>query len=245
MNNTKIKKHTLNLIRIIIGLGLAAGLIYMTLKQTDTDLREHLLGAYIPLLGFAVFLYGIMLLLGAYRWQTLLKAQNIHISFKNVCRLQFIGFFFNLVVPGAVGGDLVKMGFAVRRAPNQKTETVFSILVDRIVGLLGLFIVAAISVIVAFDRISALGTRYHIVETGAYIVALCSAGGIAAFLALEFHHKLLQHKWVAPVLNKLSRKLPHKIIATAKRLINALNIYRRSRKTLAYALLMSVVVHTF
>ena len=245
MNKTKIKKHTINLLRIVIGLGLAAVLIFITLKQTDTNLWEQLSKAAVPLLGLALFFYGIVLLVGAYRWQTLLRAQNIHISFKNVCRLQIIGFFFNLVVPGAVGGDVVKMGFAVRRAPEQKTETVFSILVDRILGLLGLFIVAAISVLAAFDKISALGGEYHIVETGAYIVAFCSVAGVAVFLALEFHHRLLHHKWVAPILNNLKRKLPHNITATAKRIITALNNYRQSRRTLAWALLMSIFVHTF
>ena len=52
------------------------------------------------------------------------------------------GVFFTLFIPGgAVGGDLVKAGIVGKRAPDgQKFNGVFSILIDRICGMIGLFL---------------------------------------------------------------------------------------------------------
>ena len=58
--------------------------------------------------------------------------------------LGFIGMVFNLVIPGAVGGDLIKAAYLVRMR-IRKTQAIASMVIDRIVGLLGLFILAAIA----------------------------------------------------------------------------------------------------
>jgi hypothetical protein len=56
---------------------------------------------------------------------------------------------FNLVIPGAVGGDLIKAAYLVRMH-IKKTQAVASMVIDRILGLLGLFILATIAGIVAW-----------------------------------------------------------------------------------------------
>ena len=58
--------------------------------------------------------------------------------------LGFIGMVFNLVIPGAVGGDLIKAAYLVRMR-IRKTQAVASMVIDRILGLLGLFILAAVA----------------------------------------------------------------------------------------------------
>ncbi len=57
--------------------------------------------------------------------------------------LGFIGNVFNLVIPGAVGGDFIKAAYLVRMNIN-RTQAVASMVIDRIVGLLGLFVLAGI-----------------------------------------------------------------------------------------------------
>ena len=51
---------------------------------------------------------------------------------------------FNLVIPGAVGGDLIKAAYLVRMR-IRKTQAIASMVIDRILGLLALFILAAIA----------------------------------------------------------------------------------------------------
>ena len=50
--------------------------------------------------------------------------------------LGFIGIVFNLVIPGAVGGDLIKAAYLVRMH-IKKTQAIASMVIDRILGLLG------------------------------------------------------------------------------------------------------------
>jgi uncharacterized membrane protein YbhN (UPF0104 family) len=57
--------------------------------------------------------------------------------------LGFIGNVFNLVIPGAVGGDLIK-AYYLCREQERKAPAVASMVIDRVVGLLGLFMLAGL-----------------------------------------------------------------------------------------------------
>ena len=60
-------------------------------------------------------------------------------TLRSTMLLGFIGYVFNLVIPGAVGGDLIKAAYLVRMH-IKKTQAVASMVIDRILGLLGLFV---------------------------------------------------------------------------------------------------------
>jgi uncharacterized membrane protein YbhN (UPF0104 family) len=66
------------------------------------------------------------------------------ITFRAAMLLGSIGMVFNLVIPGAVGGDLIKAAYLVRMH-IRKTQAVASMVIDRILGLLALFILAGIA----------------------------------------------------------------------------------------------------
>jgi uncharacterized protein (TIRG00374 family) len=78
------------------------------------------------------------------RWYFLVRVIEPRFQFRSTVLLGFIGMVFNLVIPGAVGGDLIKAAFLVRMR-IRKTQAVASMVIDRILGLLGLFILAAIA----------------------------------------------------------------------------------------------------
>jgi uncharacterized protein (TIRG00374 family) len=151
MAEPKKKNPIFGVVRAVIGLGLAAFFISKVLEGVDVKTQwEQAAGFYI----LAAFLvYGSVIPLCIYRWQMLLKVQGIELSFWDLTRLTMIGVFWNVVVPGAVGGDLLKMAYLTKQAPDKKTEGVLSIMVDRIVGLLGLFVVASVSVLLAIPFI--------------------------------------------------------------------------------------------
>jgi uncharacterized protein (TIRG00374 family) len=77
----------------------------------------------------------------AYRWQLLLNLQEIRIGLWEIVRLTFLGLFFNVVVPGTVGGDLVKAYYAARHSPR-KGSVLISVVIDRVLGLLTLTLLA-------------------------------------------------------------------------------------------------------
>jgi uncharacterized protein (TIRG00374 family) len=57
--------------------------------------------------------------------------------------LVFLGLFYNNFMPGAVGGDLVRAWYATKHT-ERRFEAALSVLVDRMVGLLGSMIVAVV-----------------------------------------------------------------------------------------------------
>ncbi len=95
-------------------------------------------------LALAFALYMTALVLTFVRWHRLVRALDLPFRFRDALRLGFIGNVFNLVIPGAVGGDLVKAAFLCREQAK-KTQAVASMVIDRGVGLLGLFLLAGIA----------------------------------------------------------------------------------------------------
>jgi hypothetical protein len=75
------------------------------------------------------------------RWWLLLRAQSIHIPLSAAVRLYFLGLFYNNVMPGAVGGDLLKAWYVTKHT-DRKIAGVLSVFADRIVGLIVLVLMA-------------------------------------------------------------------------------------------------------
>ena len=93
------------------------------------------------LLALAQAIYLIGLVLTFFRWFFLVRVIDPRFTLRAAILLGFIGNVFNLVIPGAVGGDLIKAAYLVRMH-IKKTQAVASMVIDRVVGLLGLFILA-------------------------------------------------------------------------------------------------------
>ncbi len=78
-----------------------------------------------------------------WRWRLLLGAQDIRLSYSKAWGLTMIGMLFSTVIPGAVGGDLIKGYYIARVAPGRKAHAATSVLMDRVVGLIGLLFLGA------------------------------------------------------------------------------------------------------
>lgn len=95
-----------------------------------------------------LFCLGLVLLgiyLSALRWLILLRGQGFNLTMKNVFSLQLIGLFFNFVVPGGVGGDLVKGYYLVKQNDTRKFLAATSIIMDRVLGLWTIIILVVAS----------------------------------------------------------------------------------------------------
>lgn len=123
------------------------------------------------LLGVAGLFYCQITITGL-RWHLLLHSQDIRLPLKDTLALNMIGTLFNTVIPGAVGGDVMKGYYLSRRAPNRRTLAVTTLLVDRVLGLLALLMLPLIAA--AWNR--DLVMRSHPMQVLLYI----AAGGVAA-----------------------------------------------------------------
>jgi len=77
-----------------------------------------------------------------------LRTQDVPLPFRQTWGLTMIGMLFNVAIPGAVGGDLIKGYYITRVAPGRKAQAATSIVMDRVAGLIGLFFLGAVGVLV-------------------------------------------------------------------------------------------------
>lgn len=103
------------------------------------------------LLVAGLLMFGAIAQIGVWRWQLLLRAQGIRLPFLAAHRLTFIGFFFNNVVPGPTGGDVIKAVY-VARGLERRTPAVMTVLVDRVLGLVALALIALFSLLTQLDN---------------------------------------------------------------------------------------------
>lgn len=135
---------------------MAFGLVYWLVKDGKIDFsqlrlfwqRPALLGVNV---GYWLF---VALALGALRWKTLMAGLLVQVKYLRVCLYTLIGFFFNAAMPGAVGGDIIKAIYIIRTdGKHKKTPTLLSILLDRVMGMFGLFTIAFVAVLFNYETL--------------------------------------------------------------------------------------------
>jgi len=95
-----------------------------------------------------------MLLSAAERFRLLLTAQGVHLSYRHNFEIFFIGHFFNFVIPGGVGGDVVKAFYLHKDVGHKSKTSPYTVLFDRFIGLYILAIVAMVVVLTEWSRFS-------------------------------------------------------------------------------------------
>ncbi|CAN5808641.1 hypothetical protein BH23PLA1_BH23PLA1_03060 [soil metagenome] len=136
----------------VVKVGLALGLLALAIATNRDQIRE-VLGRRpdLSLLGLGFLMYFSGVLLAYVRWLALARALSLPLRLLDALRLGLIGTLFNLVIPGAVGGDVVKAASLCREQSGRKGQAIASVVIDRIIGLLGLFLLACVLGTVAWS----------------------------------------------------------------------------------------------
>src|ERR1044072_7549259 len=92
----------------------------------------------------ASLLTGILVVGFAVRWQLFLRAKAIPLPLSTTLLLTCAGQFFNSVLPGSTGGDVLKIYQACRLNPERKADAAATVLVDRLTALLALLFLAGV-----------------------------------------------------------------------------------------------------
>jgi glycosyltransferase 2 family protein len=119
-------------------------------------------------LGFFLYLAGM--LLAFVRWSFYVRALEIPFRIRDGLRLGFVANLFNFVVPGGpVGGDVIRAAFLCREHASWKTRAIASVVLDRLVGLLALFLLASGAGTLAWGELDAPVRRLVLV---AWVISL-------------------------------------------------------------------------
>ncbi len=219
------RKALFNLLKVVV----AAGLLWFVISQAGfNEVKERLAGIHLGtwLLGLSLLFLGSCI--SIFRWHMLMRSVGLDSQAFSAFRIGWIGVFFNNVVPGLTGGDLVKAIYITREHPKQRTDAVISVIVDRLVGIVALALIAA--VVIPFDF-----ERYRQVAFAIYGFLGVAAVGAALALSRRVKARLRL------VLEKAGRKGGEDSLLG--KLDRAISMYRDRIGMLGVALLMSFVVH--
>jgi len=161
-----MSKRTQNLLRAL----LSVALLFFVLRQAGIrQAGEALLRANALLLLTAFALYQVGIVVRAFRWQTLLTALDMSVSLPRLVSLYYVGTFYSQVLPSGIGGDVVRM-IELSTESQQTAKAVSSTVVDRLTGLIVLFLIALAALPFSFRLIPAeLAWAIVVVTAGASV----------------------------------------------------------------------------
>lgn len=129
----------------VLKLVLSAVLLYFVYTKINLTEIKTVLGNSRPgYLFLALLLFIGSKLLAAFRLNLYFKTLGIRLSHSSNLKLYALGMFYNLFLPGGIGGDAYK-GYRIKKAFGTPIKNVLSVLVlDRLSGLLALFLLACL-----------------------------------------------------------------------------------------------------
>jgi len=172
----------------------------------------------------AIMGYFVGLAIIAVRLQWVFRVQDIHMTFHECYHLGFVGLFYNLMLPSAVGGDVVKAVYAYKHS-GKKIESATSVVLDRLLGFVATILMACI------------GLMYFSREVeNAYIdSAVYGALGVLVFVLVFFTSRRF-----ARLFKGLAHLIPSKKLKLQlTEVYHAIYGYRHHKGPLIVAILLS------
>jgi uncharacterized membrane protein YbhN (UPF0104 family) len=177
------------------------------------DVYSHLRSMDLRFFLASSLLHLLVVYIAALRWGLLLDEKY---TSGRLFSLYLIGSFFNNILPGAVGGDTVKVYYLYRETRRSGTS-LGSVFLDRYIGLLGLLFIGFVSGLFAFRDLETVGMQW--------VIPLMTAGFIVASLMV--------------FTLRIGRRF-----AVIRDFYEYLHKYRGKKRTLLKAFFLSLVLQT-
>jgi len=137
----KIKTY----LKTALKLSISIILLYFVLRKTDlASIGVLLKNGNVYLLLASCLFFILSKIMSSFRLNIFFRAVDIRISSQDNLRLYWLGMFYNLFLPGGIGGDAYKAYFLNRNLNSPVKKSVTAILFDRISGLMALFVLCFI-----------------------------------------------------------------------------------------------------
>jgi glycosyltransferase 2 family protein len=185
------------IIQCVVSL-LAVGIvihIYPWAKIWTNILTMNYLWLALGLVGFVP-----TLLIVSWRWRMLLRVHDVQMRFWRVFELTMIGQFFSTIGVGSTGGDVFKIFYVARAVPDRRTAVAFTVIVDRVVGLIALVLFGAV---LASTCLPLLTSTPHAKAAMAVFGLFVIGSAVGSVLATAGPYFLNQ-----PFFKKLASRLP-------------------------------------
>jgi uncharacterized membrane protein YbhN (UPF0104 family) len=226
-----VKRTVILLIKVVLTV-LVFWALFTRSEISLPDLLDELQaikpGRFVPwlLLGIAIKLVGIFA--NIWRWQLLLRGQELHLDYRFLAGSFFIGRFFGIVTPGTLGLDGFKL-YDTIRVTKQPVACAAVIAIDKVIGFVGLASLLIIVFPIGWELLPGFD------ETRALMLAAGVAGFTAVFFAIL----------LAPGLTKpLAKLVPgRRIRGFVDKVMEASTAYAGHREMLLGAVGLAILGH--
>lgn len=178
-------------------------------------------------------LFALGAVIASTRFGVLLGLADVRVPFSTLFRLQMTAFFFNVVIPGNIGGDVVKALYVARDAPKEKRTTILLVtFVERLIGVSALVILGALVTVLR----PALWSDPILRPLATVIAAVGAATLIGGALALVVVRK-------AGARLEIYTSGPSKISKLLNQLVASARLVSAGPRRLVIALVLSMSYH--
>jgi glycosyltransferase 2 family protein len=226
-----MKKRVRTLLWMVVAV---VALAFLAVKTPRDTFQQAIRGIGWDWAIIAVLIYLVSQTLLATRWVLLLRVHGIRVSLFQAIKLTYLGLFYNNMMPGAVGGDLLKGWYITHHSEkHQRLEAAVTVFVDRLTGLVGIILVGALAGLV-------VGPEFTIQIRGRpiqirFLVWLVFLGLVA--VSVIFLSRRVRHVFM---LDYLLERLP--AAKVLKKIDSAIRIYRSHIPTMFLALVLTGLI---
>jgi len=222
-----MKKKAKTLIWLIVAFAAIAFLV----GNTDrAKFKEAITGINWHWVVWAVLLLLTAQTILASRWVLLLQVHKVYISLYQAVKLTYLGLFYNNMMPGAVGGDIIKGWYITRHSTkDQRVKAAVTVFVDRLVGLIGIILVGLIASFFVRGKMEYEGIQVRWVVWSVFAAMVLVS---IVFLSRRVRRLLM--------ISQLLEKLPFAKIL--RQIDEAIRIYRRHISIMLMTMLLTAVL---
>jgi uncharacterized protein (TIRG00374 family) len=222
----KVKSLAVSVSKYLI----AVGLIYWLVGSGKLNF-QLLKDVATPVNVILIFTLGAFnILFASLRWRMLLQDHVQNYPVLKIFKLSCVGLFFNFAMPGGVGGDVIKGYYLVQENKQKMTQTIISVLMDRLVGLYCMILMGALAMLIDLSHVE-VEQDLKLIFTSMISIWVI----FTVFLMISFSNRLQQK--ASLLLNQIER---YKIGAILKKIYSAIFEYSKSKKTVIKAVILTL-----
>jgi glycosyltransferase 2 family protein len=212
---------------IKLAVGVALLIVLLTFQANPEEITREISNSDLRWIALAGALHIVGLVISAYRWQQLLRAQNVQAPMKDLIQSYLIGGFFNNFLPTRVGGDIYRM-MDSKKYSGSLLRPFAVILVERLSGVFALLLIGIIAVAFypRFDEVQPLAVAL-------LVLTLLGAAGLLLFYGSDAF---------AGWLKRTTSRLPARISTKLLAMFEAFWYFSRSRGVLLRTFLLGLLL---
>jgi uncharacterized membrane protein YbhN (UPF0104 family) len=133
------------LVKVLIKLTITVAALWYVFARLDLQqVLGTIANSNFLYLAAALILFVLSKLVSSLRLNRFLASTGIHISERTNIKLYLLGMYYNLFLPGGIGGDGYKIYLLNRKYEVSTRKIFWAVMMDRIIGLVALFCMAVV-----------------------------------------------------------------------------------------------------